>query len=308
MSQNSANVYDFVDDLCEPARRDRLDSERSDHERLDDGSVDEELPDDGIPDDTHTIPDDISVPSDDSEFSDEDRDEIDIVPNSDLEDDWDSLSESAEPEEVVKKDKTGLYIPSTEPNWVADNFVSPEIPRFMRYTGPTLPMFFARQTSTPLEYFQLFFSDKVLERIVENTNNYVLWYQGIQRVLHPGYVDKKWTDISLSELKAYLGCLILMGLSPTKRVRHMWSKDEFLGNPFIKKTFTETRFLKISQYFHVSNRFKEPKRGTNDFDKLYKIRWLMNHLGRKFQEYQSPSKKCAIDEAMVPFKGECFTW
>ena len=59
----------------------------------------------------------------------------------------------------------------------------------------------------------------------------------------------------------------------------------------------EKQLEKITQYLHCSDRrFKTPQ---GNFDRLYKIREFTTSLSKTFQQYQSPSKCCAIDEAMV---------
>ena len=61
----------------------------------------------------------------------------------------------------------------------------------------------------------------------------------------------------------------------------------------------EKWFEKITQFVHALNRIAEPAKGIPNFDKLFKIREFITAFSQKFQEYQSPSKYCAIDEAMV---------
>ena len=99
-------------------------------------------------------------------------------------------------------------------------------------------------------------------------------------------------------MQAYLGLHILFGLSLSAHKRDYWSSDPFLGNTFVKN-MPEKQFEKISQYLHCSDRRSEPPKGTPNFDRLYKIREFITSFSQTFQQYQSPSKYCAIDEAMV---------
>ena len=50
-----------------------------------------------------------------------------------------------------------------------------------------------------------------------------------------------------------------------------WHKDMFLGNDGIKRTMPISRYEKLTQYLHVSDRASEP-RHEGAYDKLYKIR------------------------------------
>ena len=100
-------------------------------------------------------------------------------------------------------------------------------------------------------------------------------------------------------MQAYLGLNILFGLSLSARTRDYWSSDPFLGNTFVKNIMPEKQFEKITQYLHCSDRRSELPKGTPNFDRLYKIREFITSFSETFQQYQSPSKYCAIDEAMV---------
>ena len=51
-----------------------------------------------------------------------------------------------------------------------ETFLPVHVNQFTQPTGPKLPAHFNIDTTSPLEYFQLFFSDEVLETIVQNTN------------------------------------------------------------------------------------------------------------------------------------------
>ncbi|XP_049858369.1 piggyBac transposable element-derived protein 4-like [Schistocerca gregaria] len=46
-----------------------------------------------------------------------------------------------------------------------------------------------------------------------------------------------------------------------------------------------------------------PKRGQADFDKLFKIRPLVEMLNKRYAQCYQPHQKVAIDESMVKFKG-----
>ena len=78
----------------------------------------------------------------------------------------------------------------------------------------------------------------------------------------PNYSDKLWSmdGSNDTELKAYFGILIILGLNPVKQYQMAFSCDPFLGNEGIKKTMTLKCFEKISQNLHISDRENEPKK------------------------------------------------
>lgn len=44
-------------------------------------------------------------------------------------------------------------------------------------------------------------------------------------------------------------------------------------------------------------------RGDPNYDRLHKIRPMINHLKKKFKETFYPSRHLSVDESMIPFKG-----
>ena len=55
---------------------------------------------------------------------------------------------------------------------------------------------------------------------------------------------------------------------------------------------------------HLNDNAKMPSRNDPNYDKLYKIRTLLEMLSQNFLVYYKPSEKQAIDESMVKFKGK----
>lgn len=62
------------------------------------------------------------------------------------------------------------------------------------------------------------------------------------------------------------------------------------------------RFLSILRFIHLNNNLTMTKRGHVDYDKLYKMRPLINKLNEKYFSNFNPSRNIAIDESMVAFK------
>ena len=109
----------------------------------------------------------------------------------------------------------------------------------------------------------MYFTDEVLEQIVIHTNSYARFCILKQRQFRPNYVDKLWSldgsnNLTVPELKAYFGILIILGINPVKQYQMAFSRDPFLGNEETRKTMTLKRFEKIAQYFKVSDGTKEP--------------------------------------------------
>ncbi|XP_060576374.1 piggyBac transposable element-derived protein 4-like [Ruditapes philippinarum] len=97
---------------------------------------------------------------------------------------------------------------------------------------------------------------------------------------------------------------ILMAINFLPEVDMYWSANSFIGNSGIQNIMTCNRFQKLCQYFHVSNRDLEPTRGHPNYDRLYKIRPVVQHISDTFITCYDLSREVAVDEAMIRFAGK----
>lgn len=170
-------------------------------------------------------------------------------------------------------------------------------------SGPTLPGHIDPWTSKPVDYFMMFFSEEVFQDIAKYTNEYAEYRQKMKQEIDPGYLDKKWIPTNPEEIQAFVALNIIFGVSPSRRIKHYWSKNKFLHNAGVASVMTSERFFKLSEYFHVSDRSKEPPRGSSDYDCWYKVRPILDRLQVLFPLTSAPSKNQSIDEGLQPFKG-----
>jgi hypothetical protein len=78
-----------------------------------------------------------------------------------------------------------------------------------------------------------------------------------------------------------------MGVNQLPEVKDYW-----------KSTCTTVR-LQISRYIHfVDNSTLQP-RGSPGYNRLGKVRPIIDHLSMKFMESYYPHKEVAVDEAMI---------
>ena len=192
------------------------------------------------------------------------------------------------------------------PVWTKNSadFVPVDVPYFNEdRTGPNLPGFIDPWHSTPVDYFKIFFSSEVFDEMARHTNSYAEYRQNLKREMDPQYCDKKWTETNGAEMQAFIALNIIFGVSPSRRIRHYWSKNKFLHNAGVARVMTSQRFFKLSEYFHVSDRSKEPPRGSADYDCWYKVNPILRRLQVLFPMTSSPTKNQSIDEGLQPFKG-----
>jgi len=63
------------------------------------------------------------------------------------------------------------------------------------------------------------------------------------------------------------------------------------------------RFLKLLRYIHLNDNQKMLPRSSESFDKLFKIRPLIDHLNNIYKILYNPSQNLSVDESMVAFTG-----
>lgn len=73
----------------------------------------------------------------------------------------------------------------------------------------------------------------------------------------------------------------------------------------VSNAMPRNRFEKIKQFFHLSNNAIQPEKGQPGYDKLHKVRPLLNHIKQKFNEI-SQEEFQSVDEQMIAYKGNSY--
>ena len=113
----------------------------------------------------------------------------------------------------------------------------------------------------------------------------------------------EWQKITVEELKAYFGFKILMGLFPKPAVQNYWRLDPFIGYIPISERISRDRFTDLDRFLHFTNNETLPSHGEPGYDRLGKVREVMDKVNKNFQTVYKPQREIAKDEAMIPFQG-----
>lgn len=143
-----------------------------------------------------------------------------------------------------------------------------------------------------IDYFLEIFDDTLFSLIVDQTNLYAQ-----QKPV------RNWVPLTVQELKSYIGCLILMGIHPLPRLENYWSSDPLLGYKGVYEVMNSKKFKKITEALHCNDNTQCPPRDSPDYDKLYKLRPVIDFLNEKLSNIYKSSSCVSIDESMIPFKG-----
>lgn len=145
------------------------------------------------------------------------------------------------------------------------------------------------------EYLHLFFADSLFDLVVAESNRYALEQKAI-----------KWIPITKQELKAFIGCKIIMSINVLPNLEMYWSKRSFIkGSNVIQSTFSLKRFLNIERYLHCVNNsdFKDISPNHPEFDCFSKIKSIMNVVNANCRSNFPIEQYVTVDESMIAFKG-----
>ena len=163
---------------------------------------------------------------------------------------------------------------SDEPEWSRDLHAF-DIEPFSGSRGLKVPV---PVEAKAVDFFGLLFGEPVFDLIVEETNRYAR-----QKLARSAARLAKWTDVNKRELKAYFGLCIIMGINTLPRIAMNWSSNRYIGNIRVQETMTKNHFEEISQYIHFSDSTQESQRRDDDYDRLFKVRQIMNMVLSNFQ-------------------------
>lgn len=128
------------------------------------------------------------------------------------------------------------------------------------------------EEKTPHTLFHLFFTDRVIESLVFQTN------------LFAQQEGKQYKPTNVDEMKTFIGINLMMGIKTVPSYRDYWSTNKYLHDPFISSLMPVKRFSWLLSHLHVNDNSLLPSRGDPSFDKLYKIRPLISELQNNFSQ------------------------
>lgn len=113
------------------------------------------------------------------------------------------------------------------------------------FTGdPSVKVNIAKD-ATHLEYFNLFMNDDVFSDIAMKTNRYQTQRRQNRGVLSPFARMQSWKETSQSEIKQFIGLVIVMGLIDRESLSEYWTTDPIVETLYFGKTISRDRFMNI---------------------------------------------------------------
>ncbi|XP_008403127.1 piggyBac transposable element-derived protein 4-like [Poecilia reticulata] len=174
----------------------------------------------------------------------------------------------------------------------------PETPTFCPRHPPG-PQIDATQSWSPLSLFKLFFSARSIRTIIKNTN------KNAERKLSGG-MKFKWSSVGVQDFFILLAIIIFGGLVQVPARSDLWRTKWPFNFPFPRECMTRNRFESIFYCIHLSDieddAENEKKRGTPEYDRLFKIKPLYKDIQVACRAAFHPHREICVDERMVASK------
>lgn len=142
---------------------------------------------------------------------------------------------------------------------------------------------------TPLNYFQFLFPRTVTKHIVDQT----LLYSVQKR-------PEKPLRTTEHDIDQFIGICLYMSLINLPATRDYWTPA--LGHPTISEVMSVKMFEELKRFIHFNDNDAQVEWGQPGYDKLHKIRPLVDMLKQRLLLVPKEEKLC-VDEQIVPFKG-----
>lgn len=154
--------------------------------------------------------------------------------------------------------------------------------------GPSI----SDDTESPLDTFLCLFPPSFIDLLVFQTNLYATQRYG-----------ERFLPTNEEEMRCFLGVNLMMGLTKKPSYRDYWSSSIQMRDPYISSSISRDRFDWHLSNLHLNDNTVQPKKGEEGFDKLYKLRPMIDVLSETYLNCYKANEHQSIDESMVKFKG-----
>ena len=155
------------------------------------------------------------------------------------------------------------------------------------------------ENPSPVYFFELLLTKQFIQDLVTKTNEYAEKTINASRPLHRRSNLADWKDVTVDEMRKFIGIVFAMGLVSLPSYKKYWSRDLIYKNHFFQNVMSRERFEHIMCFLHFGD---QPK---FEDDQLAKIRMILNHFNKVMvmSEVITPDKKLSLDESMMLWHG-----
>ena len=191
--------------------------------------------------------------------------------------------------------------PDTE--WHDVDDVTVERPHYVGPVGPRAKR--PEDIDSELDAFFMVFPPALLNYITVETNRYARFIREHKtgRRRKQDIEVQPWKDLTAYELAAFFGCCLRMGIISVPELHDYWNHADSLAQPSITSIFPRDRFVEIMSGLHFVNNEEKLDFDDPEFDKLWKVRPVVQYLREAFREAMFAGGNLTVDESRQAFKG-----
>ena len=113
-----------------------------------------------------------------------------------------------------------------------------------------------------------------------------------------------WYPVTVDEFKAWVAVILNMGIVQKPTIHLYWRKTSTIQTPFFPSIMSRDRFLQITRYLHFTDNQEEVTvKNSPHYDKLFKVRKLLDLFLPRLSEVYHLERNLAVDETLVELKG-----
>lgn len=156
----------------------------------------------------------------------------------------------------------------------------------------------ATKIQSAKDAFQLFFPDNLISLMVKYTNMYARRRHNRGR--------SKWKDVSVPEMKAFIGVLIAAGRMHQNNLNSklLWADDSVWAPQFYKLAMSRNRFSEIFINWRFDDRSTRSRRFKASQDKLEPVKMFYETVVDRCIKVYNPGKNLTVDERLCTYRGK----
>ena len=214
---------------------------------------------------------------------------------SDIKNEYD---ESSDEEDIILPPRTFTHrtisSSSDEDDMWSSNDNLPVLEDFLGHPGVA-----SNNPESLIDAVKLFTGDEFFTFLFDESNRY--YHQNIER-FKTYSKSIKWRDITVPEIKKFLGLILFMGQVRKDRRDEYWTTDPCTEMPFFSKTKSRDRFRQLWRAWHFNNN----EEITDQSVRLMKVGPVINYFVEKFINIYKPKQHVSLDEGIIPWRGQLF--
>ncbi|XP_034453554.1 uncharacterized protein LOC117769069 [Hippoglossus hippoglossus] len=158
----------------------------------------------------------------------------------------------------------GMSTSTSGERWHDDDVqdITPPQPTFRPTRSPG-PQLICTATYTVLQLFQLFFTNSILQTIIQNVNDF--------GSTHYSTPTNPWIDVTLQDMFSFMSMVLYMGVIKCCAFRDYWRQSKLYSLPFPRRVITDKKFLSISWALHLSSLVADAERAEERHSSLRSI-------------------------------------